>query len=390
MIDWRVKGNDHKSTNLELCTYQLVLFSINKSIQMDAHQNKFHGCIIGFSIGDALGSPLEFSDRDSVCLFNEMERNYHYNLPAGYWTEKTSELLCSSTSLIENRRFVKEDFISKYHDFITNGSLTPLEKPFEVNQYMKITALKIGLLVKYKKHLITIINPNDHQQIDCEPLFRISPLILTHYMEPHVCMKYIEDLCRTTHVSPICIGACKFYANLMIGALMGVTKEKLLSENFDIMDITTYGVLQYNKITHKYLANCTDTILTLNNNNQKKITCKSTKQTKFIRSLFPAIIEIQKGSYKKKKRDQIKSDNNIVNCLEAALWAFYSTNTFEEGCIVAVNLGVNANAIGAIYGQLAGIYYGFTQIPQKWISKLHKFPYLYEISLNLFDLGLTS
>jgi len=235
---------------------------------------------------------------------------------------------------------------------------------------------------------MTVINPDDYQQIDCEPLFRLAPLVLTHYMEPQTCMKYVEDLCQTTHVSAICIDACKFYANLMIGALMGVSKEKLLSEHFDIMDITTYGSLQYNKITHKYLENCTDTILTTTNNDQKKVTCKSTKEKKFIRSLFPAIREIQKGSYKKKKRDQIQSDNNIIHCLEAALWAFYSTNTFEEGCIMAVNLGANANAIGAIYGQLAGIYYGFTQMPQKWISKLHKFSYLYEMSRNLFDLSI--
>jgi len=354
---------------------------------MDDFQDKFHGCIIGFAIADALGSPLEFSERDSMCLYNDMEANYHYDLPAGCWTDKTSQLLCSSQSLIENKQTFDSDFLIKYHNFVTDGYLSPLEKPLEVTTYMKITALKIGLLMKYKKPMISIVNPDDYQQIDCEPLFRIAPIVLTYFMEPEICMKYVENLVQTTHVSKICIDACKFYANLMIGALMGVSKEKLLSENFNIMDITTYGGLKYNKINHKYLGHCTDTLLICTD--QKKVTCKSTKEKKFIRGLFPSVGEIQRGSYKKKKRDQIQSDNNIIHCIEAALWAFYLTDNFEDGCILAINLGVNANAIGAIYGQLAGIYYGFTQVPQKWISKLHKFSDLYEVSQNLYNISIT-
>lgn len=351
---------------------------------MDDFFDKFYGCLIGFSIGDALGSPLEFSERDDLCIFTEMENNYHFNLPAGCWTDKTSQALCVATSLIEKEQFVPSDFLIKYHHLIRMGLLAPLEKRFEATQYMKITALKIGLLLKTKKKIPMMINPNDHHQIDCEPLFRLPAIILTYYLEPHRCFQYIEKLSQTTHVSKICSDACKFYGNLMIGALMGVSKEKLLSSQFNIMDVTTYGPLKYNKITSQYLENCSDTILTKTHGN--KIICKSTKKKEFIRNLLPPILNIQKGSYKKKKRCNIKSDNNIVHCLEAALWAFYSTQSFEDGCVLAVNLGLNSNAIGAIYGQLAGIYYGFTQIPQKWLSKLYKLTYLCELSQNLLKL----
>ena len=36
----------------------------------------------------------------------------------------------------------------------------------------------------------------------------------------------------------------------------------------------------------------------------------------------------------------------------------------------AVNLGGDADTVGAIYGQLAGAYYGFDAIPSKWIQGL--------------------
>ena len=44
--------------------------------------------------------------------------------------------------------------------------------------------------------------------------------------------------------------------------------------------------------------------------------------------------------------------------MEAALWAFYTTSSFKEGALAAVNLGDDADTVGAIYGQLAGAFYG--------------------------------
>lgn len=49
-----------------------------------------------------------------------------------------------------------------------------------------------------------------------------------------------------------------------------------------------------------------------------------------------------------------------------ALWSFARTNTFEEGAILAVNLGEDADTTGAVYGQLAGGFYGYDGIPAKW------------------------
>jgi ADP-ribosyl-[dinitrogen reductase] hydrolase len=47
-----------------------------------------------------------------------------------------------------------------------------------------------------------------------------------------------------------------------------------------------------------------------------------------------------------------------VDALEAALWAFASASDFRLGALLAVNLGDDADTTGAIYGQLAGAFYG--------------------------------
>jgi ADP-ribosyl-[dinitrogen reductase] hydrolase len=59
-----------------------------------------------------------------------------------------------------------------------------------------------------------------------------------------------------------------------------------------------------------------------------------------------------------------------VRSLEAALWAFYRSDSFRSGCLLAVNLGDDADTTGAVFGQLAGAYYGEESIPSAWRDKL--------------------
>jgi len=59
-----------------------------------------------------------------------------------------------------------------------------------------------------------------------------------------------------------------------------------------------------------------------------------------------------------------------VKSLEAALWAFGRSSDFREGCLLAVNLGDDADTTAAIYGQIAGAYYGVDGIPEEWLRKI--------------------
>jgi ADP-ribosyl-[dinitrogen reductase] hydrolase len=74
-----------------------------------------------------------------------------------------------------------------------------------------------------------------------------------------------------------------------------------------------------------------------------------------------------------------------VKSLEAALWAFHGTSSFYEGCLNAVNLGDDADTTGAIYGQLAGAFYGIDAIPRSWRECLVQKDVILRLAGQLFD-----
>ena len=56
--------------------------------------------------------------------------------------------------------------------------------------------------------------------------------------------------------------------------------------------------------------------------------------------------------------------------VEASLWCFLNSESYSEAVLKAVNLGEDTDTTGAVTGGLAGIFYGFENIPQEWISEL--------------------
>ena len=82
--------------------------------------------------------------------------------------------------------------------------------------------------------------------------------------------------------------------------------------------------------------------------------------------LAPKIAAVAAGSFKQKDPPAIRGTGYVVDCLEAALWAFQRSETFREGALLAVNLGDDADTTGAVYGRLAGAYYGEQGIPESW------------------------
>ena len=82
------------------------------------------------------------------------------------------------------------------------------------------------------------------------------------------------------------------------------------------------------------------------------------------------IDEIAQGSFKNLEPPDIQGQGYVVKSLEAALWAFDRSDSYREGCLMAANLGDDADTTAAVYGQLAGAFYGESDIPESWRSKL--------------------
>ena len=153
-------------------------------------------------------------------------------------------------------------------------------------------------------------------------LMRLAPVPLAYRENSERAIHYAGASSRTTHGAPAPVDACKFYTALILGALRGASKEYLLSHDF------------------------------------------------YQGSLVPEIAEIAAGSFKQKTPPVIAGTGYVVKSLEAALWAFYRSSTFERGALLAANLGDNADTTAAVFGQLAGAFYGAEAIPESWLERL--------------------
>ena len=77
----------------------------------------------------------------------------------------------------------------------------------------------------------------------------------------------------------------------------------------------------------------------------------------------------------------------VVRSLEAALWAFHNSGSFREGALLAVNLGDDADTTGAVYGQIAGAFYGERGIPEEWLRPLASRPLIERLAEALYRAG---
>ena len=78
-------------------------------------------------------------------------------------------------------------------------------------------------------------------------------------------------------------------------------------------------------------------------------------------------------------KEAIKSGGYVVDTLEAALWCLLNSNSYEKCVLKAVNLGEDTDTVAAVAGGLAGIYYGYGAIPEKWIKQIARLDYVKEI-----------
>jgi ADP-ribosylglycohydrolase len=165
-------------------------------------------------------------------------------------------------------------------------------------------------------------------------LMRLAPVPLFFYRHARYAVEFSGISGRITHGDQIAYDACRYYGALIVAALEGEKKDILLSDSF------------YDR--HKDLFN-----------NEE---------------LHPTIMEIVQGSYQKLDGHTggIRGKGYIVKSLEAALWAFWSDgNSFKTGVLAAVNLGDDTDTTAAIYGQLAGAYYGYDKLPKDWREVLY-------------------
>ena len=284
---------------------------------------RYRGSLLGLAVGDALGTTLEFHRPGTFAPINDMVGGGPFRLQPGEWTDDTSMALCLAQSLIEKQGFDPVHQLETYVRWWREGHLSSTGGCFDIGNTVR------QALWQFKNTGKPFCGSTDAGTAGNGSIMRLAPVPLFYAKNPLEVIEKSAESSRTTHGAATCVDACRYLGVLIAGAVNGVAKDVLLSE-------------RYCPISGYWAAN----------------------------PLVAEIDEIAAGSFKLRQPPEIKGTGYVVKSLEAALWAFYNSSSFAEGCLLAVNLGNDADTTGAVYGQLAGAFYGECGIPFKWLSQL--------------------
>lgn len=97
---------------------------------------------------------------------------------------------------------------------------------------------------------------------------------------------------------------------------------------------------------------------------------------------------IGRGDWRGKPERAIQSSGYVVHTLEAAFWAVEGAEGFEQAILAAVNLGDDADTVGAVAGQIAGARWGLLGIPARWRERLHDGARIRALAQSLYKTGV--
>ncbi len=292
---------------------------------MNKELDKCKGALLGLAVGDALGTTVEFRTPGTFTPMTDLVGGGVFGLQAGKWTDDTSMALCLADSLIEKQTFDAFDQLDKYSKWFNEGYNSSTGDCFDIGNTTK------QALFLYEKTGQPYCGDTTRDSAGNGSIMRLSPVSIFYLNKPEELYYRAALSSKTTHAAPQCLDACRYMAGIIAGAIKGVNKETLLGDSFSL--IQDYWEKE---------------------------------------PLDKTIQEISSGSFKRKHPPQIYASGYVVKTLEAALWAFYHTSDFETGALKAVNLGDDADTVGAVYGQIAGAFYGISDIPKKWLDKLYR------------------
>lgn len=303
---------------------------------------RYRGALLGLAVGDAVGTTLEFCPPGSFAPIDDMIGGGPFHLLPGQWTDDTSMALCLAASLVERRAFDPRDQMERYLRWWREGYMSSTGRCFDIGGTVA------AALRRYEQSGEPFAGSSDPYTAGNGSIMRLAPVPLFFAGDPSLAIERSADSSRTTHAAPAAVDACRYLAALILGALQGASKEELLAPFF--CSLPGYWEAH---------------------------------------PLDPAVAAVAAGSFRQKSPPEIRGSGYVVASLEAALWAFYHGRSFREGCLLAVNLGDDADTTGAVYGQLAGAFYGEHGFPTGWLTKLAMRELIEQLADQIFLLSRT-
>ncbi|CAN1535425.1 DraG ADP-ribosylglycohydrolase [Sphingomonadaceae bacterium] len=276
--------------------------------------DRARGALLGLAVGDALGTTLEFSRRDSTPFLSDMVGGGPFRLEAGQWTDDSAMALALADSLHEKNGLDEADLMARFVDWHENGSYSCTGRCFDIG----ITTR--AALSRWKASGNPLAGSTAPDSAGNGSLMRLAPIAIRYWRDRPSLRHAAAQQSRTTHGAPQAVEACVAYAELLSDAIAGVPRHELLRDRRIEGDAV--------------------------------------------------IAKILGGAWRGKARREIAASGYVGHSLEAALWSVGRSGNYRQAILSAANLGDDADTTAAIAGQLAGAIEGAGAIPAPWLQKL--------------------
>lgn len=294
---------------------------------MENLQDRSRGALLGLAIGDALGAQVEFDFADDIRArekagkldLNEMRAGGSHHLPKGAYTDDTSMALCLADSLLETKGYDSANVMEKYDRWYRDGYRSSVGVCFDIGQqtYTAIERFTHGKPIVDKNEMTKSAGNGG--------IMRLAPAVIASAHQPiENAMKLAMISSRETHYSAEANAGAAIFGAMIWRALHA-------KDGADKRGVVNVASFSTGKVFDDIFAK-------INSILQKDFTHYGLEDL---------------GGY-------------VVDALKIATWGFVDFDNFRDGLLAVIRLGGDTDTNGAIYGQLAGAYYGANAIPESW------------------------
>jgi ADP-ribosyl-[dinitrogen reductase] hydrolase len=295
-----------------------------------ARRDRAVGALLGLAVGDAVGTTIEFRERDTYPHLTDMVGGGPFRLEPGEWTDDTSMALCLADSLIAKNLLDPHDLMNRFLRWSREGYNSVNGRCFDIGNATS------SALDRFAETEDPMAGDPDPYSAGNGSIMRLAPVAIAWLAAPEAAEAAARLQGQTTHAAAEAMDACALLCRVLMAAISGAGREALVQKPDP--------------------------------------------------GWSPKVKSLARGEWRGRARSAIRSSGYVIDTLEAALWAVDGAPNFREAVLLAANLGGDADTVAAVAGQIAGALHGADAIPPDWRGRLAWSAEIEDRAMRLFSL----
>lgn len=302
--------------------------------------DRIRGGLLALACGDALGAPVEFMSRDAIRRrygrVTEMMAGGPFNVEPGEGTDDTGMALAVAEGLAEGAEDPREAVGRRLVAWFQSG-------PKDVGSTVRVAITNYlaagdwdAAIARTRARLRDMAAGNGS-------LVRTLALSYAYLRDPERMRRGAARISEMTHPHELPTVACIYYNELVRQLALGASREQAMEAARQAAE-------------------------------GEQVLVSFSTRSAFLRR----IDAVPRLSY-----PEVRASGFVLDTLVAALWVFSRADSLEAALVDAVGLGDDADSVGAVVGGLAGTYWGYAAIPERWLAVLKARQRIEEVAQRL-------